>query len=295
MNIVKLKIVVLLDKYKKISDVARELKLKQPTVTFHMKSLEEELGTVIFDSRRGRVILTEAGRALLYYAQRITSLTDEAMNIVADFDSLERGTLRIGAGLMPGNYYLPTVAGKFMRKFPGIHLDVRIRPDEEIMGMLQQADIDLAIMHNNSPDTDEQLEWEPLDRDEVVLIYPAEHSFAALKKIEVNQIAQERFIQHAEGSFIRSFSERWAAANQVNLWNSSSMDSPEAVKLAVQARTGISFYTRRGLLSLQNLEGVNTAPLPGNAIADPQISLVYRKDRPVTAAGREFSTFLKSL
>ncbi|WP_068615253.1 LysR family transcriptional regulator [Paenibacillus tuaregi] len=295
MNIVKLKIVVLIDKYKKISDVARELKLKQPTVTFHMKSLEEELGTVLFDSRRGRVILTEAGRALLYYAQRITSLTDEAMNIVADFDTLERGTLHIGAGLLPGNSYLPALAGRFMRKFPGIHLDIRVRADAEIMKLLQRAEIDLAVMHTDGSLEEEHLECEPLGRDEMVLIYPDEHSFSALKKIEVNQIAQERFIQHAEGSYIKGFSERWASANQVNLWNSASLDSPEAVKLAVQAKAGISFYTRRGLLLPSAPEGIRTAPLPGNAIREPEITLVYRKDRPVTAAGREFAAFLRAL
>ncbi|USB34065.1 LysR family transcriptional regulator [Paenibacillus sp. YPG26] len=295
MNIVKLKIVVLIEKYKKISDVARMLGLKQPTVTFHMKSLEEELGTAIFDTRRGRVILTEAGRALLYYAQRITSLTDEAVNVVADFDTLERGTLRIGAGLMPGNYYLPVVAGRFMRQFPGIQLDIKIRADNEIVQMLQQADIDLAVMHTIQPYTEENLECEVLEDDEVVLIYPAEHSFTALKKIEVNQIAQERFIQHAEGSFIRDFSERWAAANQVNLWNSAGMDSPEAVKLAVQSRSGISFYTKRGLMSCDTPDGVQTASLPGNTVPGPQITLVYRKDRPIAAAGREFASFLRKI
>lgn len=295
MNIVKLKIVVLIEKYKKISDVAGALGLRQPTVTFHMKSLEEELGTAIFDTRRGRVILTEAGRALLYYAQRITSLTDEAINIVADFDTLERGTLRIGAGLMPGNYYLPAVAGRFMRQFPGIQLDFKIKADDEIVRMLQQADIDLAVMHTNPPLSGDNLECEVLEEDEIVLIYPAEHSFAALKKIEVNQIAQERFIQHAAGSFIRGFSERWAAANQVNLWNSAGMDSPEAVKLAVQSRIGISFYTKRGLLLTDAPAGVRTASLPGNKIPDPQISLIYRKDRPMTAAAREFAAFLRSV
>ncbi|MNM73107.1 HTH-type transcriptional regulator CysL [compost metagenome] len=182
-----------------------------------------------------------------------------------------------------------------MRQFPGIHLDIKIRADDEIVRMLQQADIDLAVMHTNQPFTEDHLECEVLEDDEIVLIYPAEHSFAALKKIEVNQIAQERFIQHAEGSFIRGFSERWASANQVNLWNSAGMDSPEAVKLAVQSRIGISFYTKRGLLLMDVPAGVRTAPLPGNTVPDPQITLVYRKDRPITAAGREFAAFLRSI
>ncbi|MBP2000652.1 DNA-binding transcriptional LysR family regulator [Paenibacillus shirakamiensis] len=295
MNYIKFKIVVLIDKYKKVTDVARELNLKQPTVTFHMKSLEEELGLTLFEMRRGRVILTEAGKAFYSYAYKITALTEEALHAMEDFDNLERGTLRIGGGLMPGNYYLPVAAGQFMRKFPGLHLEMTIRPDEEVIRMLQQAEIDVAILHTSDEPLPEQMQCDLLNRDDVVLIYSEEHSFNALRKIEVNQIAQERFIQHAEGSFIRRYSERWAAANQINLWNSVTMDSLEAVKMAVQAKTGISFFTKRGLENMDMGGRIRTAPLPGNLLEGPVISLVYRKDRPMTAAAKEFIKYAKNI
>ncbi|MEI0735993.1 LysR family transcriptional regulator [Paenibacillus sp. JTLBN-2024] len=52
MNLLKLHILVLIEKLKKVTDVARELDMKQPTVTFHMKSLEEELGVALFETKR---------------------------------------------------------------------------------------------------------------------------------------------------------------------------------------------------------------------------------------------------
>lgn len=92
MNITKLQIVVLIEKYKKVTDVAAELGLKQPTVSFHMKSLETELGTSLFQYRSGRVLLTEAGRALYQYAVRIVSLAVEAERSVKQFSSSLPGT-----------------------------------------------------------------------------------------------------------------------------------------------------------------------------------------------------------
>ncbi|MEC3466110.1 LysR family transcriptional regulator, partial [Bacillus thuringiensis] len=61
MNLLKLEIVVLIKKYKKLTIVAEKLGVKQPTITFHIKSLEEELGVSLFELRSGRYFLTEAG------------------------------------------------------------------------------------------------------------------------------------------------------------------------------------------------------------------------------------------
>ena len=61
MNLLKLEIVVLIKKYKKLTIVAEQLGVKQPTITFHIKSLEEELGVPLFELRSGRYFLTEAG------------------------------------------------------------------------------------------------------------------------------------------------------------------------------------------------------------------------------------------
>ncbi|MFC7561090.1 LysR family transcriptional regulator [Paenibacillus farraposensis] len=42
--------------------MAEALQIKQPTVSFHMKSLEKEMGVPLFSLQRGRIMLTEAGK-----------------------------------------------------------------------------------------------------------------------------------------------------------------------------------------------------------------------------------------
>lgn len=78
MTIVKWRLLVLLDKHKKVTPAARELGLKQPTATFHMKKMEEEWGTELFESKTGRILLTDAGKALLRFAREIIRLHEEA-------------------------------------------------------------------------------------------------------------------------------------------------------------------------------------------------------------------------
>lgn len=65
MNIMKLNIVVLIEKYKKVTDVAAELGLKQPTVSFHMKNLEAELGTLYFFTAAAECCLRMLGEPFI--------------------------------------------------------------------------------------------------------------------------------------------------------------------------------------------------------------------------------------
>jgi len=97
MNFIKLDILVLLDQHKKITAVADALGVKQPTVTFHMKSLEEQYGVPLFETYGGRYKLTRAGNALLHYARKIRALGLEAGRIMAEQRSPEKGIFHIGA------------------------------------------------------------------------------------------------------------------------------------------------------------------------------------------------------
>ncbi|MBW7458389.1 LysR family transcriptional regulator, partial [Paenibacillus sepulcri] len=78
MSILRMKIIVLLDRLKKVTAVADELDLKQPTVSFHMKKMEEEWGIPLFEMKTGKVLLTEAGKTLHHYAQQIDHIYGEA-------------------------------------------------------------------------------------------------------------------------------------------------------------------------------------------------------------------------
>lgn len=91
MNLLKFQIVELLDKHRKVTAVAEVLGLKQPTVTYHMKSLEQEYGVKLFEPRMDKVILTEAGRALLHYAGKINSLAAEARRTAQEYGTPGRG------------------------------------------------------------------------------------------------------------------------------------------------------------------------------------------------------------
>lgn len=111
--------------------------LKQPTVSFHMKSLENELGASLFQYRSGRVLLTDAGRALFQYAVRIVSLAAEAERSVKQFSSLTSGSLTLEAGYMPYTYFVPNIMSQFINLHPGIDVSLTIQSDHLVRERLR--------------------------------------------------------------------------------------------------------------------------------------------------------------
>ncbi|WP_342561168.1 LysR family transcriptional regulator [Paenibacillus sp. FSL R7-0345] len=277
MNITKLQIVVLIEKYKKVTDVAAEMGLKQPTVSFHMKSLENELGTSLFQYRSGRVLLTEAGRALYQYAVRIVSLAVEAERSVKQFSSLTSGNLELEASYIPGTYTLPKVLSQFINLHPGIDAALGVHNDITVRERLRSRDIPLAVLHMTK-DEDESFQTLDLAGDETVLIFAHDHSFAQEPQLTPELVALEPWIQHEQASYLANAADSWAQANAVRLWNHAVINNPEAYKRMIMEGGTVGVFSLAGIRSELAMGSLRYAPLPGIAPAAARFAFAWRKD-----------------
>lgn len=231
MNLIKLQIVELIDKHHHMTSVAELLGIKQPTVTFHMKSLEEEMGVRLFESRSGKTFLTEAGQALLHYSVKINALTQEARRVVKEYDSLYRGTLHIGASYVPATYLLPTILNTFSQEFPGIRIVLSVKPSPVIREMLIRHQIDLGVI-SSEPFVGPALQAETLCEDDLVLICSPQHGLAQKDTLTPDHIAQIPFALHGNESSTRRLTNQWLAQHDIRLRSTVEMDSLEAIKQA---------------------------------------------------------------
>src|SRR5881409_3015902 len=108
------------------SRAAEELSISQPGVTFHIKALEKEYGVDLFERVGKRLYLTDAGRTLATYTQRMTSLEREALENLEELKGLQSGLLVVGASATIGIYLLPEVVGEFRKRHPGIKVSLRV-------------------------------------------------------------------------------------------------------------------------------------------------------------------------
>ncbi|GIQ69678.1 LysR family transcriptional regulator [Xylanibacillus composti] len=277
MNLNKLEIVIMLAKHRKVSAAAEALGMKQPTVSFHMKSLEEHYGVRLFESRGGMMVLTEAGKALLHYATGIQALNREADRVLQEYREMDRGTLTIGASYVPGTYLLPGMISSFSHVYPGVTVKMHIKPAPVIRQQLHDHQIDIGFL-SSLPFEDSELHTIYLGADDLVLVYSAAHPFAQLKHIDVSAIAYQPFIYHEAHSTTRQMTMQWAAAHQLNLRPSMELDSLEAIKRALLLGDSISFISQQAVKEEVDRGILACSPLPPPT-QDRAIYACYRKDR----------------
>ncbi|MDQ0172164.1 LysR family transcriptional regulator [Paenibacillus tundrae] len=291
MNLIKLQIVELIDKHHHMTSVAEILGIKQPTVTFHMKSLEEEMGVRLFESRSGKTFLTEAGQALLHYSVKINALTQEARRVVREYDSLYRGTLHIGASYVPATYLLPPILNAFSHEFPGIRIHLSVKPSPVIRDMLVRHQIDLGII-SSEPFVGSQLQTETLCEDDLVLICAPQHALVQREDVQPEHIAQVPFALHGHESSTRRLTNQWLEQHEVRLRGTVEMDSLEAIKQLVLLGGHISFMSRMAVQWEEQQGLIRVLPIPGEQ-APRHIYTVHNKDRHPSVQIKRFEEVLR--
>lgn len=286
MNLNKLEIIVLLKQHKQVTAVANALGVKQPTVTFHMKSLEEEYGVQLFEARAGKVLLTEAGEALHHYAAQIQALAREARRAVHEFRSLERGTLRLGTSYVPGNYLLSGLLLEFSRLYPHIAVRLEIRTAPVIHDMLLNHSIDIGIISSEQPYA-LGLHWEPVMEDELVVVLPAGHPLAERNDVTPEELAREPFIFHDPQSTTRQMMLDWARQHEVSLHSKLELHAIEIIKRAVAQGQGITFMSRLPILEELRAGTLASIPIPRLA-GKRMIYCGYHQERWLTGPMRAF-------
>jgi len=129
-----------------LSAAAEALNTSQPGVSRQIQLLEQELGFEIFQRTRNRIIgITEPGTHVLAIAQRISNDISALRSLKSDMHSGNRGTLTIATTHTQARYVLPNVIQNFLARYPDVRLVLRQGDPEEICGLVEAGDADMAI------------------------------------------------------------------------------------------------------------------------------------------------------
>jgi len=144
----RLKVFVYTARLGSFSRAARLLDITQPAVSQNIAELESDIGAELFIREPGKPIrLTEKGKSLLEYAERILSLYEKlnAELVPGGMGSAEKVEVRIAAVRLAVQFVLPQAIKKFTAAYPDVSITVMERTDEEIPGLLDEGTVDLAI------------------------------------------------------------------------------------------------------------------------------------------------------
>ncbi|WP_209121587.1 LysR family transcriptional regulator [Alkalihalobacillus sp. BA299] len=285
MNIHQLQIFQKLVQVKSITKVANQLGLKQPTVSFHLKKLEEELGLSLYSKRADDFSLTPAGKTLYNYASEILSLVSEVDRVMKDYQSFKRGELLIGASHIPANYILPPVLSTFTEANPNIHLSLTVQSTPSIIELIKEKEIDFGVVSEQNL-YDEAIAIHRIVGDELTVIFSKQHELAQKPDLTIDDFKDQAFILHKQGS-TREMINGWAKQENIKLPLKMELSSIEAICTMVRMNTGISIISKRAAEFFIERGDLLAQPVP-NMENNRNISLVYRKDRPITPIMQQF-------
>lgn len=202
-----------------VSRAAEILGVSQPAVSKLLAHLEADIGMVLFERGRGRLLVpTERGMRLYAEITRIFAGIDEVGRAIESIRREDREQLVIG--LMPGlsGPFIRQVLERFRRKWPDVYISIASLSSRAIVELLETRQADVGIISIRM--VTEHLETEPLLDHPLVCVLPLGHRLAAKARITVDDLAGEPIISFAPGSSTRArldalFSARGLSPNVV--------------------------------------------------------------------------------
>jgi DNA-binding transcriptional LysR family regulator len=248
MDLHQIEIFCTLIKLRSFSQAAEALYLTQPTVSSHIKNLEQELGVKLLDRLGKRVVPTEAGNILFRSGQKLIALRDHAREEIAAISGTIAGILKIGGSTIPGAYIMPPIIGAFRKKYPSVSVQLVIDDTAKVAEAVMNGNLSIGVV--GARVIEPHLDAHPFLRDELVVAVPPGHAWAKRKSVAVDELRGEPFILREKGSGTRRIMEERldkAGLPLADLNSVAVMGSSDAVRQSVKAGLGISILSIRAL------------------------------------------------
>ncbi|TCT17585.1 LysR family transcriptional repressor of citA [Melghiribacillus thermohalophilus] len=132
-------------KFENFRKTAEALYISQPTVTVHIRLLEEKLGVSLFERTGRNIKLTEEGRRFVDHAEEILKKYQEGLE---DLSSVKQGykrKLRLGISPLIADTILPWVLKRFLLEYSDVEVQVKVIESTEIESSVLNNEMDLGI------------------------------------------------------------------------------------------------------------------------------------------------------
>jgi len=266
MDLWQLHIFVSVVEKKSFSKASETINLSQPTVSTHIKELEEHFQCRLLD-RLGKITEpTRAGRILYKYAKQMLALREETQSAMLDFLGHTKGKLIMGGSTIPAGYIFPKLMGAFKQIYPDVAISLTAGDTSQIIQAVKQGALELGVVGAKAEDP--AIEQEKLVRDEMKLIVPAGHEWAGRDSVPGDQLFTQPFIAREQGSgtwksILSSMDEAGfdskALVPNVTMGNSVSVIQGvlSGVGISILSTIAVAEELRTGRLSALSVDGLN--------------------------------------
>lgn len=265
-------------RYQSFTKAAEKLYISQPTISTHIRMLEQEFNSRLIIRTTKNIEITPHGKELFACAQKIFTLKND---LIQKWSEENKKIIRIGASTIPADYILPEVLPLFCQK----HLDIQLHIHQNDSGNILQSILSgkFTIGMVGMKSFEKELDFVPFFHDEIVMITPKQEKFLHFAQKVFNQddlislLKKETIILREQGSGSKKRLESYF--EQINLSEKSlniiaRLNDQESIKKLVASGLGISFISAKAITDADNLL---TIKLPENSLTR-SLYFAYHKD-----------------
>jgi DNA-binding transcriptional LysR family regulator len=268
------------------SRAAKKLYRTQPAISQTVRKLEQELGEPLFDRSSREGILTDAGRVLQTYAEKLLNLRTEALTALEELRQMHRGHLTIAANEFTCLYLLP-VLDEFRRLYPMIKVTVQRSLASRIPNELLSHNSELGIITFHPADP--MLQSVVVYRDELSFLVPPRHPLASKRQVHIQQLGAEYFIAHNVPSPYREKVLEAFKREKVPLNMDVELPTIEAIKKFVARGNGVALLP--SICVEPEVARGELVRVPVRELAfERKLRMVYRKGSSLSHAAQAFLT-----
>ncbi|MBM7554225.1 LysR family transcriptional regulator [Thalassobacillus pellis] len=227
---------------KSFTKAAVTLSISQPSVSLHIKHLEEVFGTKLIDRSPKYFNITPTGEIVYQRAKQMMGAMEKAKEEVSEYHNQLTGELTIGASYTVGEYILPSLLKEFDDSYPKVNLSVHIDNTENINRSVLAHTYDIGFVEGKV-DSKELKAFSFLE-DEMVMIAPPEHLLHRKKNVQFKDLHNLTWIGREEGSGTRDIMDATLRIYDVEVKKEITITSNHGVVQAVRQGLGVSFISK---------------------------------------------------
>ena len=279
--------------YGSFSEAARKLYLTQPTISAHVRSLEEELHTKLILRTTKKTTITNIVYQLYDSAVRMLEIRN---NLLENFTGVQKHMIDLAASTIPSSYLLPEILAAFGKTHPDIYFHSLQADSAESINRVLDGTVDLALVGQNT--RDETCVFLPFCQDELVIATPITNHYLSLqnKTVTFEDFIKDPIIIREKGSGTKK--EMDLFLEQIGIKPSdlnviARMNDLEGIKKSIVNGLGISILSARSAIDLQKTKQILLFPLEESA-HKRSFYIVYSKNRILKPHVRQFIQFVQN-
>jgi len=220
------------------NQAAEVLHYSQSTVSAQIKTLENEIGVLLFRRIGKSVRLTEAGAKMLVYADKLLAIEAEAVAEVTGRNKVS-GLLTLRMPQTLATHYLPRILCDYQPRFPGMRLDITSCALHSLEHELRIGTVDLAFLFADTIGA-KNLECELLRIEPLAIVTHPSHPLAARKSVDFKDLEGQVLLLPKSDCGYRMIFEQALATERVTPATVIEMNNIEAIKQTIRAGIGVT-------------------------------------------------------